>query len=119
MFTSHSSYSTSKAVNDEKPLSPTQKPRGYGGVVILYSKKMIFTVKQLPVVGNRILAVEVQSSPPLCICCAYMPCRNSKRSTDDYQHFLDQLEKIINTHGTSHSVFIFGDMNASLCHRKR
>ena len=116
MFSSHSSYS--KAVDDENPLPPTQKPRGYGGVAILYSKSMNFTVKQLPVGGNRILAVEVQSSPPLCICCAYMPCRNSKGSIDDYQHFLDQLEEIINTYGRTHAVFILGDMNASLCQRK-
>ena len=66
MFTSHSAYS--KAVADDSPLSPTQKPRGYGGVAILYSRTVNFTMKQLPVGGNRIIAVEVQSSPSLCIC---------------------------------------------------
>ena len=30
-------------------------------------------IKKLPHGGNRIVAIEVCSQPPLCICCVYMP----------------------------------------------
>lgn len=117
MFTSHSAFS--KAVDDDNPLPPTQKPRGYGGVAILFRKEMDLTVKKLPSGGNRIVAVEIQTTPPLCICCVYMPSRNSKNSSsDNYQLFLDQLEELVTTYSSTHAVFILGDLNASLIHRK-
>ena len=37
-FVSHHAYS--KAVDDNDPLPPNQKPRGYGGVSILFRKNM-------------------------------------------------------------------------------
>ncbi|MEW8546334.1 MAG: reverse transcriptase family protein, partial [Candidatus Thiodiazotropha sp.] len=118
-FCTHSVYS--KAVDDDNPLPPTQKPRGYGGVAILYSKNLNYTVKKLPTGGNRIVAVEVLSAPPLCICGVYMPSRNSKTNSSDkenYEQCLDQLVEILNTFCSTHVILILGDMNASLCKRK-
>ena len=111
-FCSH--FVHSKAADDDNPLPPTQKPRGYGGVALLYSKNM----KKLPVGGNRIVAIEVLTSPPMCICSVYMPSRNSKSNTPDrekYQQCLDQLEEILNSFSSTHAVFILCDMNACLC----
>ena len=43
----------SKAVDEDDPLLPNQKPRGYGGVSVLYRRNMDFYVKMLTLGGNR------------------------------------------------------------------
>ena len=91
-FPSHFVYS--KAVDDNNPLPPTQKPRGYGGVALLYNKNLNHTMKKVAVGCNRISAVEVLTDPPLCVCCVYMPSRISKSNSPDhesYQLCIDQL----------------------------
>ncbi|MEW8542501.1 MAG: hypothetical protein AB2693_03120, partial [Candidatus Thiodiazotropha sp.] len=76
---------------------------------------------KLPVWGNRVVAIEVLTVPPLCVCCIYMPSRNTKSSSSDkenYKHYLDQLEEILGTYSSTHAVLILGDMNASIQQRK-
>ena len=116
-FPSHSAFS--KAVDENKPLPPTQKPRGYGGVSVFYRTNLDIEVKKLPFGDSRIAAVEVLSSPPLCICNVYMPSRNSKgeKEGDSYRNCLDQLSEVINTYGKIHAVLVVGDLNASLVTR--
>ena len=70
-------YAYSKAVDDNDPLHPNQKPRGYGGVSLLFRKNMDLKVKKLIHGENRMVVIEVQSSTPICICNVYMPCKNS------------------------------------------
>ncbi|MEW8547538.1 MAG: reverse transcriptase family protein [Candidatus Thiodiazotropha sp.] len=114
-FTSHLAYS--KAVDEDSPLPPNQKPRGYGGVSILYRKNMDLKVRKLEHGENRMVVVEVQSEPPLCICNVYMPCRNSKGNTrrdDNFQSCLDQIEEVLHIYQKSHIVLVVGDFNASL-----
>ena len=118
-FTTHSVHS--RAVNEDNPLPPIQKPRGFGGVAILYKKDINLQIKKLSHGGNRIVTKEVYSTPLLCICSVYMPSRNSKNNSSDkesYMHCLDQLEEILNIYSRTHAVFILGDMNASLVSRK-
>ena len=73
-FPSHFSYSI--AVDADDPLSPTQKPRGYGGVATLHRKDCGFTVKKRIHGDSRIVVLEVLSNPSPCICNIYMPSRN-------------------------------------------
>ena len=75
-FVSHHAFS--KAVDDNDPLPPNQKPRGNGGVSILFRRNMGHKVKKLIHGENRIVVIEVQSSPLICICNVYMPSRNSR-----------------------------------------
>ena len=66
------------------------------------------------------VAVEICSTPPLCICSVYMPSRNSKKDCSDresHTHCLDQLGEILNIYNRTHAVFNVGDMNASLITR--
>ena len=87
----------------------------------MYSKGLNYTVKKLPVGCSRIVAIEVLTDPPLCICSVYMPSRNSKSISTDkesYQQCLDQLEEVLDTFSGTHAVLILGNMNASLCKRK-
>ena len=89
-------------------------------MALLYSKGLNYRVKKLSVGCSRIVAVEVLTDPPLCICSVYMPSRNSKSIYTDkegYQQCLDQLE-VLDTFSATHAVLILGDMNASLCKQK-
>ena len=118
-FNTH--YTYSKAVDAENPLPPTQKPRGYGGVAILYRKNLDFKVNKKIHGDSRIVVIEIQSNPHLCICCVYMPSRNSKgnsKADDSYQSCLDQIDEILKTYNRTHAVLIIGDLNASLVQRK-
>ena len=107
-------------MDDNNPLPPTQKPRGYGGVALLYNTNLNHTMKKVAAGCNRISAEEVLTDPPLRVCCVYMPGRNSKSNFPDhesYQLCIDQLEEIINTFSGTHALVIVGDMNASLRRR--
>ena len=114
-FISHLAYS--RAVDEDSPLPPNQKPRGYGGVSILYRKDMDLKVRKLEHGDNRMVVLEIQSVPPVCICNVYMPCQNSKgntRSDDSYQSYLDQIEEVLHIYQNTHIMIVMGDFNASL-----
>ena len=72
-FVSHHAFSEVVDYNDSLP--PNQKPRG---VSILYRRNMDHKVKKLIHGENIIVVIEVQYSPPICICNVYIPSRNSK-----------------------------------------
>ena len=77
-FSSH--ISCGKAVDDENPLPPTQKPRGYGGVACMVRKDLDIRYKFHSNGGNRIMILEVQTEPPLCIIGVYMPVRGTTKN---------------------------------------
>ena len=52
---------TGKALDDNNPIVPIQKPRGYGGVGVLWNKSLDNVITTLPDGGNRI---HVLSSKP-------------------------------------------------------
>ncbi|MEW8544220.1 MAG: reverse transcriptase family protein, partial [Candidatus Thiodiazotropha sp.] len=117
-FPTHTAFS--RAVDENNPLPPTQKPRGYGGVSVLCRRSMAFKTRRLPLGDCRLVVVEVASSPPLCICNVYMPCRNTKgeKSGDGYKSCLDQIREVLLTYCSTHVVLLVGDLNASLATRK-
>ena len=53
-FNTH--FAHSRTVDEDNPVPPMQKPRGYGGVAVLYKKDLNLKVKKLPHGGNRIVA---------------------------------------------------------------
>ena len=113
-FSSHVSFG--KSVDDENPLPPTQKPRGYGGVACFVNKNLGVKFKFRPNGGNRVIVLEVLSNPPLCIVGVYMPVRGTSKRTE-FQEILDEISEIIEAFKTSHVVFVVGDMNSSLQER--
>ena len=80
-----------KVVDDDNPLPPIQKPRGYGGVATLFRKDMNLKVRKCRDDGCRIVVTEVVSDPLLCIVNVYMPSRNggaiTETSPDSYGNF--------------------------------
>ena len=102
-----------KAVDDNNPLPPSQKPRGYGGVATLYRKNMDLRVRKCLDGGCRIVVIELVTDPPVCVINVYMPCRNG-RSSDDFQSILLEVQEIVAKFSPTHAIFLLGDMNSSL-----
>ena len=78
---------------------------------------MDLKVRKLEYGDNRMVVLEIQSVPPVCICNVYMPCGNSKgntRSDDSYQSCLDQIEEVLHIYQKTHIIIVMGDFNASL-----
>ena len=73
-FNSH--ISSGKAIDDENPLPPTQKLRGYGGVACMVRMVLDIRYKFHSNGGNQIMMLEVETEPPLCIIGVYIPVRN-------------------------------------------
>ena len=113
----------SKAVDDNDPISPVGPPRGYGGVGIIYRKDWNLNVIELPDGGNRVCVIEIQSERPLLVISAYLPSRKyikKDSAVGDPTEFistLDQLNEIIHTYESTHSIILCGDMNSSLLKR--
>ena len=105
-----------KAVDDDNPLPPSQKPRGYGGVATLFRKDMDIRVRKCLDGGCRVIVTELVTDLPICIINVYMPCRNS-RTSDDFDAILLEVQEILDKYAGSHVVILLGDMNSSLVNR--
>ncbi|MES9904845.1 MAG: reverse transcriptase domain-containing protein [Sedimenticola sp.] len=109
--------SQGKAVDDNDPIPPVQKPRGYGGVANLTRTNSDLKFRKCNDGSNRIVVTEMLSNPPVCLCNVYMPARNS-RTSQSYSEILDELSEIISKYKSTHAIIVLGDMNASLITRK-
>ncbi|CAG2224167.1 unnamed protein product [Mytilus edulis] len=70
---------TCKSVDENNPIPPTQKPRGYGGVVILWKQHLDHLVEKINDGSERIICIKINVKPkPILLICAYMPCRGVK-----------------------------------------
>ena len=105
-----------KSVDDNDPIPPTQKPRGYGGVATLFRKSMNLKVRKCPDGGSRIVVTEIVSDPLLCIINVYLPCRNSK-ATEAFEDILLELQEVLDKYTCTHAVILLGNMNSSLLNR--
>ena len=107
-FNSHA-----KAVDSRDPISPLQIPRGYAGTGILYRKNWDLKTNLLPDGCDRVVALELDTSPKICIINTYLPCRGNT-TKEQFKSVLQQVEELLVTYTISHAVFICGDFNASL-----
>ncbi len=106
-----------KAVDENDPIPPVQKPRGYGGVATLTRNNIDSNFRKAADGGNRIVVTEIIADIPVCICNVYMPSRNS-RTSSSYSELLQEINEIISKYKLTHAIIILGDMNASLKQRK-
>ena len=113
-FSSHVSFGI--AVDDNNPLPPTQKPRGFGGVACLVRKDLDYRFKFHSNGGSRVLALEILCEPPLVIIGVYMPVRGTSKK-QEFQEVLDEILEIIQTFKSTHVMYLVGDMNASMMER--
>ena len=103
-----------KAVDDNDPISPVQKPRGYGGVGILWSKRIDHLVTPIPDGSTRIQCVILKrKSVNLLLISVYMPCKGQHDNFLDFCECVDQLAEIV-TKYLDHDILIGGDFNEDI-----
>ena len=97
-------------------IHPTQMPRGYGGVAVLWHSDIDHLIKPLDDGGERIQCVEVKVSGnnKLLIVSDYLPTKGGADSVMDYQACLDQLHEIFQIYQTTHHFVIDDDLNKDL-----
>lgn len=105
--------SHAKAVDSRNPIPPIQIPRGYGGNAILYRSNWDLKVSLPPDGCERIVVLELETSPPVCIVSVYLPCRGNS-TTKQFEDVLQQLEELLKKYSSGCAVFVCGDFNASL-----
>lgn len=104
-----------KSVDDSDPISPYQRPRGYGGTAIFSPKDWAAITKYEKDGDHRIIVLTINlPGRHLCIVNCYLPCRGYKTSLDDYKDCLTQLREIICKFSKTHNIILCGDMNASI-----
>ena len=83
-----------KSVDDKDPLPPQCRPRGRGGVTIIWKKDIDSMVYLVSDDDDRIQALMIHTSfGDLCIINAYMPCRGSKDVEDSHGTYFRKLQK--------------------------
>lgn len=106
----HPAYHFSiKCIDENNPIAPKQRPRGYGGICILWKKELQVTV--LPDGSIRTQAIQVGSSTILMN--TYMPCRG-KYSNEEFKDEIDQLNEICSKYKHDNTIIIAGDMNVDI-----
>ncbi len=103
-----------RAVDEDNPLPPVQKPRGYGGTAIFYNKQLKAT--HLKDGNHRITCIEVstRNTRPIIFISVYMPAKGAAARDLEYAETLDSLEEIVLRYQNTHHVAIGGDFNASM-----
>ena len=104
-----------KSVDDKDPLTPNHLPRGYGGVAILWNKKIDNLINVIQVGNERIQCVELKGvQNKLLLISVYMPCKSSPNSLTEFQECVDILYEIVQIFSPSHKIIIGGDFNENL-----
>jgi exonuclease III len=101
-----------KALDVNNNIQPTQLPRGYGGVAILWKKQDNNLIKQIPDGNERIQCIEFidNFNKPLLIISAYLPTRGNYE-VDVFMDGIDQLYEIFQKFKDTHDILIGGDLN--------
>lgn len=105
--------SHAKAVDERDPISPLQVPRGYGGNAILLRKNWDLKTSLRKDGSDRIVVLEIEAIPSICIISAYLPCRGNT-SRERFTEVLQEVEELLHKYSSNHAVFICGDLNSSL-----
>jgi endonuclease/exonuclease/phosphatase family metal-dependent hydrolase len=107
-----------KSVDDMVPISPIQRPRGFGGVAILYSSELEHCTTPIPDGGSNIAGVVISTTDiPVVILSIYMPSRGKGKPQETYVPVLDELAEIIAKYEHTHNIICCGDFNASFTRR--
>ena len=102
-------------MDDDNPISPVQKPRGFGGVAILWKKQMDNAVTILPDCNTRIQCVSVKTEgKPILLISVYMPTKGKTSTNSEFQECIDQLEEVVSKYEGSQDILIGGDFNEEI-----
>ncbi len=106
--------SFTRCIDDTVPISPVQRPRGYGGISILIKNTLMSSVTKLEDGNNRIQAIEITTvSPhrPVLIINVYMPSRGIGTPSNIYSPVIEELTELVSKFKDSHELLLCGDFN--------
>ena len=105
---------TATDIND--PISSVQRPRGYGGVAIIWNRLLSPMVTKLSVTTARIIAVSIKglAERETCLLGEYFPCRGSEGGESEFDQTLSQLVEICSNYVNTHCLIIAADFNTDL-----
>lgn len=105
---------TIKCYDDDNPVAPTHRPRGYAGVAIIWQKEIAEAVKVLPDGSSRLVAIQVQTEKgPIVIINTYMPSEGSLDTSCSYSSLLDEVYEVTRKYSSTSIILWTGDLNAS------
>ena len=105
----------SKHIDQDNPIQPSHKPRGYGGVAWFWHQSLDSSIRVLPDGGKQILAIELTTEKsPICLLCVYMPSRGNKEADEKYEAVLDEIWEILEKYASSHDIILLGDLNTAI-----
>lgn len=96
-----------------EPLSGFKLPRGRGGVAILWPEMWSSRVKRLEEGNERIIAVTIAASRPICLINAYLPTQDTG-SQVEYSECLDIIHSLFAKFQGMYDVILCGDLNGTL-----
>ena len=105
-----------KCSDENEPIGPKLRPRGKGGVCVMWKSGLDEVINQQPDGGERFAVIEVFGS--LCIINVYLTARGTPNSDTEFQEQLAEITEIITKFRTTHEIILLGDLNASL-HRNK
>ena len=100
-----------KSVDNEDPILPTHRPREYGGVAVVWNKKINHLIQPVTDGGCRIQTVTLNCPRPILIVAVYLPAKGSPDDVDSYEECFDHLYEIFEKYSDSHDIVVGGDFN--------
>ncbi|KAK3089516.1 hypothetical protein FSP39_004221 [Pinctada imbricata] len=103
-----------KAVDDRNPIPPVQKPRGYGGVGILWRKDLDHLVTAISEGNERMQCVIISmENTSILLMSVYLPTKGQSDNYVEFAECISLLGAIIEKY-TDHIIIIAGDFNEDL-----
>ena len=104
------------AVDDDNPIPPVQKPRGYGGVAVLWKKEIDNEVTILKDGNTRIQCISIKTNDkPILVASVYLgTAKGANSNIQDFPECIDQLEEIVSKYSDTHNIVIGGDLNKEI-----
>ena len=104
-----------KGVDKHNPIEPTQMPRGYGGVAILWTDNIDHLVRPLTDGSERIQCIELSlPERKLIVVSVYLPTTGGRDSLMEFQECVDQISEITEKYCQTHDILLGGDLNEDL-----
>ncbi|KAK3085377.1 hypothetical protein FSP39_002384 [Pinctada imbricata] len=101
--------------DEDEPIQPHYRPRGKGGLAIIWKKELHEQIQVLPELNNRIAGIKIGKDTVLFS--VYLTSRGGRGADMEFEEQIEQLKEI-NTKYMEYKIVYIGDFNASL-HREK
>ena len=109
-----------RSVDEGDDVLQSACPRGHGGVAIVWQEWIDPYTRKLKEGNERVLPllIEIPHSVPICLINCYLPAGEKKTAVNEYSDCISIISELTEKYISTHNIFIAGDLNADLLHRK-